>query len=146
MVSILQLFILIIPGVAFRVLILLVCCQKAGSWGWWPGKQGQGWSSEEAEVLQHWVFLQSFSRSPSRKAGRPPRHLPGSVQKLQALRPQVYLVSEHLVVKRILVGKRSLIGFALIPGGKGSVSPVERVLCFLYCSHPPFSQRSDVHV
>lgn len=72
MVSILQLFILIIPGVAFRVLILLACCQKAGSWGWWPGKQGQGWSSEEAEVLQHWVFLQSFSRSPSRKAGRPP--------------------------------------------------------------------------
>lgn len=55
MVSILQLVILIIPGVAFRVLILLAWCQKAGLVGWGQERRS-GWGQRGAELLQFWIL------------------------------------------------------------------------------------------
>lgn len=107
MVSILQLVILIIPGVAFRVWILFAWCPRQGRRRGGPGKKVGVGAAKRAN---------SFSVGLSCKAlpGGPCGRLDGChcllspAQKLQALLPQVYLVSEHLVVKGILVVKRSL--------------------------------------
>lgn len=94
MVSILQLVILIIPGVAFRVLILFAWCPRQGQRGG-DGKEGWGRGSEEAEFCQRRALLLSLARRPRGEgAGHP--CLSSPTQKLQALLPQVHLVNEYL--------------------------------------------------
>lgn len=94
MVSILQLVILIIPTVAFRVLILLAWCQKAGpvGWGQWRG-----------QVPSTRPLLQSLPWRPVEggQASSPFRLR----LETRVLWPQGVFVNEHVLVKRILVVK-----------------------------------------
>lgn len=94
MVSILQLVILIIPGVAFRVLILFAWCPRQGQRGG-DGEEGWGGASEEAGFLQRRALLLSLARRPcARLAGLP--CLSSPTQELWAPVPQVHLVNEYL--------------------------------------------------
>lgn len=127
MVSILQLFILIIRGVAFSVLILEAWCQKAGS----RGGGGGGGNEVRVEAARRprsfsaGFSCRAFPEGPLRGlAGL--HHLSGSVQKPQALRPQVHLVNEHLVVGQGVLQQSDPVkdqrAQELIPGGRECVS------------------------
>lgn len=142
MVSILQLFILIIPGVAFSVLILSAWCQEPGSPGWGTGTR-PGEAAGRPGSFGAGFSCRAFRRLPGL------HHLARSVQKLQALWPRVYWVNEHLVVRRILAVNRFTFedprAPELIPGRGACVSGKARPPLPLLLTSP-FSWRTEIHM